>query len=165
LSQNYRLTGAGDNIWFDSDAFYFVYRRMAGDFSLSAHFELGSLPADPLRKTGWMIRTSLAHDAQHASAVLHGDGLTLLQWRPGKGNRMKSPQHELYAPEAHYQTLKLKRSGAHISMYAAKGSGEAVHVGTHQLVGLPDTVFVGLLVCSHQPDTIATAIVSEVQIE
>ena len=34
-SQQYKVTGSGYNIWFDHDAFHYVYKRIKGDFILT----------------------------------------------------------------------------------------------------------------------------------
>ena len=34
--QTYRLTGSGTNMWFGEDEFFFVWKKMTGDFILSA---------------------------------------------------------------------------------------------------------------------------------
>ena len=64
------------------------YSKLSGDFILTANFELLGEGVDPHRKVGWMIRESLDDDAAHVSATLHGDGLTVLQWRELKGAHM-----------------------------------------------------------------------------
>ncbi len=37
-TQTYTVTGAGDNIWFNRDEFQFVYKKITGDFILTADF-------------------------------------------------------------------------------------------------------------------------------
>src|SRR6476620_11658569 len=56
--QSYTLKGAGYNIWFARDEFHFAYRKISGDFILTADFELVGKGVDAHRKTGWMIRPS-----------------------------------------------------------------------------------------------------------
>lgn len=164
-TKSYQLTGAGYNIWFNRDEFHYLYNQIEGDFILTAKFELTGAASDPLRKVGWMIRASLDDKACHASAVVHGDGLTLLQWRPRKGARMKSPQHELYAPNKNYQLLQLERSGQQLIMRAAQKGGPLQTIGSHTMPKLPSTVFAGLCICSHQPEVKAEARIWDVEIE
>src|SRR5687768_11398276 len=91
-SQTYTLAGAGYNIWFGRDEFQYLYNKIKGDFILTANFEFIGNGTDPHRKIGWMIRGSLNENAAHASAVLHGDGLTVLQWRELPGALMRDPE-------------------------------------------------------------------------
>ena len=75
------MEGSGKNIWFDRDEFHFLYKKIKGDFILTAHVEFIGKGVDPHRKIGWMARNSLDTSSAHVSAVIHGDGLTSLQYR------------------------------------------------------------------------------------
>ncbi|MFW6328393.1 MAG: biopolymer transporter TolR, partial [Bacteroidota bacterium] len=37
--QSYLITGSGENMWFDTDEFYFVWKRLSGDFLVRADME------------------------------------------------------------------------------------------------------------------------------
>ena len=91
LDQSYDLEGGGYNIWFNRDEFQYAYRRIKGDFILTANVKFVSPGTNPHRKVGWMVRASEQDDAAHVSAVVHGNGLTLLQWRPVRGARATFP--------------------------------------------------------------------------
>lgn len=80
-TKTYNIEGGGYNIWFNRDEFQFAYKKLHGDFILTAHFEFIGSAKEGHRKIGWMVRQSLADSAVHVSAVVHGDGLTVLQWR------------------------------------------------------------------------------------
>ena len=99
-SQTYTLKGAGYNIWFERDEFHYAYKKIKGDFILTANFAFVGKGIDPHRKIGWMVRESLDDNASHISAVVHGDGLTVMQWRLLKGAFMRDPQDEIFAPKA-----------------------------------------------------------------
>src|SRR3989304_6420033 len=55
-NQTYLLKGAGYNIWFERDEFHYAYKKIKGDFILTANFAFEGKGADPHRKIGWMIR-------------------------------------------------------------------------------------------------------------
>jgi len=74
-SNTYTIRGSGYNIWFDRDEFQYVYKKLKGDFVLTANFEFMGEKGNGHRKIGWMVREST--DAVHISAVSHGDGLTV----------------------------------------------------------------------------------------
>src|SRR3954453_12399809 len=80
----YRITGAGANIWAKQDQFQYVWREMPGNFAMTAtmHF-LGE--GEGHRKAGIMIRQSLDTDSAYADIVIHGNGMPGLQWRSVKG--------------------------------------------------------------------------------
>lgn len=150
--QVYHLTGGGYNIWFNRDEFHFLHRKIAGDFVLTADVGLDGQGVDPHRKIGWMIRASLEEDAAHASAVVHGDGLTVLQWRTMRGAYMRDPEDEIFAPKKKYSTLQLERKGNRITMRAAHPGEPLQEIGSTESIVLPDEVFAGLIICSHNPD-------------
>src|ERR1700744_313066 len=57
-TQTYTIKGAGDNIWFNRDEFQFVYKKLKGDFILTADFEFTGDTAGAVghRKIGWVMR-------------------------------------------------------------------------------------------------------------
>ena len=67
-SQVYSLKGGGYNIWFQRDEFQYLFRKLKGDFILTANFAFNGKGTDPHRKVGWMIRASEQEDAFLESA-------------------------------------------------------------------------------------------------
>src|ERR1044071_5524633 len=84
IKDEYTIEGAGANIWANRDEFHFVWRRLKGNFILTTNAGFVGKGVEPHSKIGWMVRTSLDDDSPHTSAVLHGDGLTSLQFRKTK---------------------------------------------------------------------------------
>ena len=148
-TETYTLKGSGYNIWFGRDEFQFPHTKLSGDFILTANFSFIGEGVDLHRKIGWMIRESLDDDSPHISATLHGDGLTVLQWRPLKGAHMRDPQDEIFAPKSHYQVLQLERKGHDIIMRAAQKGEPLQLIGIQSMPDLPDEVLAGLFLCSH----------------
>lgn len=163
-TKTYTLKGSGYNIWFERDEFRYLFKKMSGDFTVTADFEFVGSGADPHRKVGWMVRESLDDDASHLSAVAHGDGLTVLQWRVKKGMAMRDPEDEIFSTEKNAQTIQVARKGNEYTMRVAK-KGEALQtVGSHVMDNLTGPLLVGLYICSHNPANVEEAIVSNVQI-
>ena len=160
----YTMSGSGYNIWFERDEFQFLYKKVKGDFTASADFEFIGNGTDPHRKVGWMVRESLEGDASHISAVSHGDGLTVLQWRIGKGEKMRDPEDEIFAKSKHYMTLSLSRKGNNYTLMAGKKGEKPELIGSHVMEKMPDTAFLGLYICSHNPEVIEKAVFSNVKI-
>lgn len=164
-TQTYTLKGSGYNIWFNRDEFHFATKKINGDFVLTANFSFPSEGVDPHRKMGWMIRGSLEGDAPHVSAVVHGDGLTVLQWRTLRGAYMRDPEDEIFTPKKNYSILQLERTG---NTYIMRGAhpGEPLQViGSTTAANLPDDVFVGLFICSHNADAVEVASAWNVRID
>lgn len=163
-TKSYTLTGAGYNIWFARDEFQYLFKKMDGDFTVIADFEFVGPGADLHRKVGWMIRESPDESASHVSAVIHGDGLTVLQWRVAKGAAMRDPQDEIFSPEKNVQTVQLERKGTTYTMRTAKKGAELQSVGSHEMTNLSGEVLVGPFICSHNADKVEETIVRNVQI-
>src|SRR5882724_7642812 len=64
-TQSYSIKGSGANIWFNEDQFHFTYKKISGDFILTADFDFAGDTAGAIghRKVGWMVRESVAADA------------------------------------------------------------------------------------------------------
>src|SRR4051794_4641371 len=71
--QEYRIRGAGQNMWFGKDEFQFVWKQLEGDFILNAQAEFVGPGANAHRKYGWMVRADLDPGSPHVNAVVHGD--------------------------------------------------------------------------------------------
>src|SRR4051812_16902997 len=67
VAQRYNLSGSGANIWFKSDQFHYLRRKMKGDFILQARGMFEGKGVDPHRKWGWMVRNSLDTSSAMAS--------------------------------------------------------------------------------------------------
>src|SRR5581483_952894 len=79
--QKYQLQGSGVNVWGTHDEFHYLWKKMKGDFILRANVAFIGKGVEEHRKIGWMVRTSLDTSSKHVSAVVHGSGLTSLQFR------------------------------------------------------------------------------------
>src|SRR5665647_3318073 len=150
--QSYSLKGSGYNIWFARDEFHYLYRKIKGDFILTADFKFDGKGTEAHRKTGWMLRESTDEDSRHISATLHGDGLTVMQWRDSKGDEMKDPEDEIFAKGSGYEVIQIERAGRIIFMRAALAGKPFETIGSYEMVNLPDEILAGLFVCSHNPE-------------
>lgn len=157
--QEYRIAGSGTNIWFDRDEFHFVWKRLKGDFIVRARVGFVGQGVQPHRKIGWMVRSSLETDSPHVSAAVHGDGLTSLQFRPAAGAQTE----EIRSPVQGAEILQLQRKGDAYTMSAAR-FGEPFKAESATEAELGDEVYVGLFVCSHDPDVLERALFQNVRI-
>jgi TolB protein len=163
--QSYTIKAGGYNIWFERDEFHYLYNKIKGNFILTANFEFPGIGINSHRKTGWMVRETTEDRSPHISATLHGDGLTVLQWRGEEGAAMRDPQDELFADTSWYNIIQIERSGKTIIMRGAH-PGEPFHtIGSHIMENLSDEVLAGLFVCSHDPEVIEEARIWNVRID
>jgi TolB protein len=164
-SQTYSIQGAGYNIWFERDEFNYLYSRMGGDFVITAQFEFVGEGVDPHRKIGLMIRESDDEKAASVSATLHGDGLTVMQWRELRGAYMRDPEDEIFPPKNNYKILQLERKGSDIIMRAAHWGEPLQQIGVHKMDVLKDSVLAGIFISSHNPEVVEQAKVWNVRID
>jgi Tol biopolymer transport system component len=152
--QSYTIKGAGYNIWFDRDEFYYLYSKLKGDFLVTASFEFKAKGKEPHRKTGWMIRETLDDNSSHITGAVHGDGLTVLQWRVSAGAQMRDPHDEIFAADSGFNVIQLERQGKTITMRAAHAGKPFVIIGSRNMENMPDEVFAGPFICSHNPQVV-----------
>lgn len=140
-TQTYYMRGSGSNIWFNRDEFQYLYKRMAGDFILTADFEFAGEKGNGHRKIGWMIRESADEAAASVNAVVHGDGLTVLQWKPLRGAYMRDPEDEVfYAKKTLFRTIQLQRTGKKVTMRVANWGEPLQEVTTQEMPYMKDSV-------------------------
>jgi TolB protein len=163
--QSYSMKGGGYNIWFERDEFHFLFNKIKGDFILTANFEFVGKGTEAHRKTGWMIRESTDEKSPHITATLHGDGLTVMQWREVAGAAMRDPQDEIFAKDSSYNVIQIERTGKNITMRAAHYGKPFDIIGSHDMANMPDEVFVGPFICSHNPDIVEEVKVWNVRID
>jgi len=165
-TQAYYMRGSGSNIWFNRDEFQYLYKKINGDFLLTANFAFLGEKGNGHRKIGWMIRESLDEGAASYNAVTHGDGLAVLQWRPLRGAYMRDPQEEIFfAKKVIFQTIQLERIGKVVTMRVANWGEPLQDVGSTEMYSMKDSVLVGLYICSHDSDKVEEAKMWNVRID
>ena len=157
----YRITGGGANMWAATDAFYFIWKKVSGDVTLSADIQWVGTSAAEHRKAVLMIRQNLDPGSSYADAVSHGNGLTSLQFR-GTANEQT---YQVVAADDGPSRLRIVRKGSIVSMYYGRPGQELKAAGPVEYIVLNDPVYVGLGVCSHVTTTLETAIFSNVRLE
>jgi Tol biopolymer transport system component len=170
-NRQYRITSGGANMWAKTDAFHFVWKRVSGDFTLTADVQFIGEGKNPHRKVVLIARGSLESGAAYADAAVHGDGLTALQYRPVADEVTSEVKltnwfgsMELIPANTGPRTIRLERRGNQFIMYGGK-PGEAMKASPAVTVDLKDPVYVGLGVCSHEADVQETAVFSNVKLE
>jgi regulation of enolase protein 1 (concanavalin A-like superfamily) len=144
-SQLYRITGSGANIWFGDDSFSFLWKKMNGDFIIQTRVKFIGEGHEMHRKTGVMIRSSVASNSPVVSCTVHGgDGLTSIQYRIKAGENMQEVKFTIVAPDV----LQLEKKGNKYTMSVAH-FGEVYQSQSIENIDLGTDLSVGLFVCSH----------------
>jgi TolB protein len=163
--KTYTVSGGGENMWAAADHFHYVYKKVSGDINITATIRfVGTSPAtgapDPHRKACLVIRQTLDSDSVYADAATHGDGLTSLQWRDGKGAVTHEVQSNVVSPTR----IRLEKRGDYISMSIA-AAGEDLHpAGGATKIVLTGDFYIGLAVSAHSTARIEKAAFSNVEI-
>jgi Tol biopolymer transport system component len=159
----YRITASGYNMWFNRDAFYFLYNRLEGDLVMVADINFVGQGKVTHRKAGWIVRQTLDKDSPFIGAIVHGDGLIALQYRTVKGGNMTDYTEILRAVKG-FATIMLERRADTYTLSVAPDGKTFQIVGSVSLT-LPDPVYAGLAVCSHDANTAETAVFTNVKLE
>ena len=163
--QEYTIKGAGYTIWYNRDEFHYLASRIKGDFIVTADFELPNpVGKHPHRKYGWMVRESLQEDAAHFTATVHGDGLTVAQWRPMRGAYMRE-EDELFFPKRKARTIQLERKGKEYIMRIANVGEPLQSYGSVTMEHISDNPYIGLFIGSHDADAIEEVRVWNVRVD
>ncbi len=155
----YIISGAGYNVWADHDEFQFVWKKVKGDFILSARAEFLGNWVGYHRKVGIMARKTLDGNSAHVNTVEHGDGLTSLQFRRTAGAQTE----EIKAKITKANIIELERRGNLYIMRAAV-CGEPFISDTINNIDLGEEVYLGLFVGSHNSDIVETGVFSNVRL-
>ncbi|MBM1105802.1 TolB family protein [Aurantibacter crassamenti] len=158
-NQTYTLSGSGTNMWFGSDEFQYLWTTIQGDFILRTEVAFVGEGVDPHRKVGWIVKNSLDPNSKHVNASTHGDGLTSLQYRKEIG----ADTEEVVSTATHPDVIQLERKGNTFIMSTAKFGEEFTSV-TLDAVQLDTEVYIGIYMCSHNPEVVESAIYRNVRI-
>lgn len=157
----YTVTGSGENMWFDNDELHYVWRKVEGDVSLAATIRWATEGGDPHRKACLVLRQSLDPSAAYVDAVVHGDGLSSIQYRESAGGTTHEVQSNLKAP----LRICIEKRGAYVAMSAGEDASEMRPTGGVFRIHFEGAFYVGLGVCAHNDARSETAEFSEVELK
>jgi len=160
LSKVYTLTGAGTNMWMNSDEFFMAWAKMDDDFSISAKVAFEGKGVNEHRKIGVIVRESLTGKSKYADIAVHGSGLVSLQYRDTTGGVTK----EVTAGDDGAKYITLERIGKKIIMKISNEGFTNTPAGEIE-IDLPSTCYVGIFACSHEADVVEKAYFSDVQLQ
>ena len=158
-TQGYDLSGSGSNIWAKADGFHFVWKKMKGDFILRTNAAFIGKGVEDHRKIGFMVRTSLDSTSKQVNAVVHGDGLTSLQFRKTDGGITEEKKSTV----THADVIQLERHDNKYIMSVAR-KGDLFTDDEVSDVDLGDEVYVGIFICSHNANVTEKAVFNNTRI-
>jgi len=176
-SKQYTIRSAGYNIWYTRDEFRYVWKRMGGDVSLAADIAFPDPNGYGDRKAVLVIRQNLDDDAKEAIVALHGAGMVHLAQRPEKDVRVKDMEYRMggrglpggATPDSLVtvvpKRIGIEKQGDSFALFVSL-EGEPMHqFGPPITLHLDEPFYVGIGFCSHVPDKVDTAVLSNVVLE
>lgn len=148
-------------MWDTADDFYFVWKKVSGNVTLTADVQFVGTSTAEHRKAVLLVRQSLERGSAYADVAVHGNGLTSLQFRGVENERT----YQIFTQTEQPVRVRLVRRGSQFRMYSGKPNGELKASDPVEYISLKDPVYVGLGVCSHVASTLETAVFSNVSIE
>jgi alpha-L-fucosidase len=152
-SNVFTIQGSGADIWYQADAFRYVFQALNGDCSITARV-LNMQDTAPWAKAGVMIRETLDPASQYVINFISPVNGTALQQRYGTASSASgvTVSSGLAAP----YWVRLARTGNVFRAYAAPDGVNWTLTGTTK-VAMNSNVYVGLAVCSVDNGTLCQA--------
>jgi hypothetical protein len=149
----FTVTGAGGDIWGNSDAFNYAFLPVTNNCTIVARVT-SMQGVNAWSKAGVMIRESLnANSANAFVAVTPSNGVTFQYRASTGGNSANNNTTGLTAP----YWVKLVRSGNAFTGYRSLDGTNWTQQGSTVTINMASTVYVGLAVTSHDASTACTA--------
>ncbi len=159
--KTYTISGSGENMWFSNDAFHYLWKQVSRDASIAADIKWIGTGGNPHRKAGVIIRQNLEPGSPYADVVIHGDGLTSIQYREVQDGLTHEIQSNISSPKR----IRIEKEGDYVSMSVANENEELHSAGGSFKIKFYETFYIGLGVCSHDSTVIEKAVFSNVEIK
>ena len=167
------LSGAGADVWGNTDEFRYAYKQLTGDGEIVARVVDVGTGSNTWAKAGVMIRETLNPDSAHMiMAMTGGDGGGIaFQGRQTTGGTSTSFHGDVTAAPPYW--VKLARVGNTITAYSSADGVDWVQFtdttpdGGHTNpidVAMSNSVYIGLFITSHASGETRTAVLDNVQI-
>jgi TolB protein len=164
-AKTYTITGGGADLWGTMDDFRFEYQELLGGngaLQADVHFPPG--PHPPNEKAVLMFRQSKYADSPYVDVAIHADGHVTLQWRAVRGGITADTE----SPQRNPTTLRIERKGDHYTAFTSTPDGKMssfASIDVKLTASANDGLYVGLGVCAHDANGLATVTFSNVKLE
>lgn len=148
------ITAGGSDIGGTTDQFAFNYQTLSGNFDLKVRLE-GLSYSDPWTQAGMMARENLDANSKFASVLATPSvGGAFYKSRSSVGGIATA--NGSFPINYPHTWLRLQRAGNLFTAYGSFDGENWVQLGS-STVGMPNTIFVGMAVTSHNSGRTATA--------
>jgi glucan 1,3-beta-glucosidase len=156
------LYASGSDVYGTEDQFRFVYKKISGDFTLSATVDYLTF-TNTYAKAGLMVRQDLDKNSAFATVNIFPDGSIEIGVRPAKGQSVST--RIVMGPELPGIHLKLVRKGNTVTRYIALGSVKWDMLDSVEFESLATDVHAGVYCTSHDNSTLATAKFRDIKVK
>ena len=163
-TNQYTVTSAGYNIWYQRDEFRFLWKKMSGDVSLAADASFPDPKGYNDRKVVLILRQNLDDDSKEAMVGEHGSGMIHLAQRSEQGAQMTDMQFRFGGTlnGVMAKRIGIEKHGDEVVIFVSL-KGEALHqFGPPITLHFEAPFYVGIGFCSHLPITTDTTVFSNV---
>ena len=160
VSQEYRLAAAGVNMWGSRDEFHFVWKRLKGDFILRARVEL--VIARASIRIARRASSSGAASTPTPRTPMPSCTATVSP-RSSTADRRERRRKRADPRSRGRRSSSSKRRGKTVTVSAARVGDLPKTIQISDL-DLGDEVYLGLFLCSHNPDVIEKPVFRDVRI-
>jgi hypothetical protein len=143
------LTGAGSDIWGNSDEFTYAYKTLSGDGVLTARVVSKGTGTNEWAKGGVMIRDGLNGGSTHASMVMTaggGNGASFQYRAAANGTSGNADSSSALTPP---YWVKIERITDTFKGYVSSDGKAWTQIGTTTIT-MTDPIYIGLCVTSHE---------------
>ena len=149
----FTIQGSGADIWYQADAFRYVFQALTGDCSITARV-VNMQNTAGWAKAGVMIRETLDPASQYVINFISSANGTALQQRSGTGTSATGVTGNTGLAAPYW--VRLVRTGNVFTAYVAPDGINWTQTGT-TTVSMNANVYVGLAVCSVKNGTLCQA--------
>ena len=142
------LTGAGADIWNNSDEFTYAYKTLNGDGTMTARVVSTGTGTNTWAKGGVMIRDSLNGGSTHAFMPITGGGGNGASFQYRAATNGASANADSTAVLAPPYWVKIERAGDNLTGYVSPDGKSWNMLGTTTIT-MNAPVYIGLAVTSH----------------
>ena len=144
------VTGAGRDIWDNSDQFTYAYKALNGNGTLVARVVSNGTGSNEWAKGGVMIRESLNGGSTHANMVITAGGGNGASFQYRDATDGTSSNVDSVSTVAPPYWVKIERMGDTFSGYFSADGNFWNTLGS-MTIGMEDPIHIGICVTSHAP--------------
>jgi regulation of enolase protein 1 (concanavalin A-like superfamily) len=168
VNSRFVVAGGGPDIWGTADGFHFVYQRLSGDGSITAHVASFEYSREYFSKAGVMFRESLDPRSANIAVSLENEGQAgrysgRMHYRKAIGDTSvwHPPVRDSIAAPA---WVRLSRTGPLFAGLVSMDGTTWDTIGIDS-IGMQADVLVGLAVSSHDTTALSTAAFDSIRIQ